>query len=83
MASHICTKSAWFDVADQLGGSGNELGEKGAVVGAHNGPGTWYPALAVVNPFEVYWMRSKAPSDAEPTHHFEVLELIKVMGGLG
>ena len=41
------------------------------------------PALAVVNPFEVYWMRSKAPSDAEPTHHFEVLELIKVMGVLG
>ena len=38
---------------------------------------------AVVDPFEVYWMRSKAPSDAEPTHHFEVLELIKVMGGLG
>ena len=37
---------------------------------------------AVVDPFEVYWMRSKAPSDAEPTHHFEVLELIKVMGGL-
>ena len=32
---------------------------------------------AVVDPFEVYWMRSKAPSDAEPTHHFEVLELIK------
>ena len=38
--------------------------------------------LATLKPFKAQMLRSKPPSNAVLTHHSEVLELMKVMGGL-
>ena len=38
--------------------------------------------LATLKSFKAQMLRPKAPSDAVLTHYSEVLELVKVMGGL-